>query len=276
MSTLHISKGEMSISIFDIHSFLELSLSGRLYDKVVPTQQKLTNKLPPSCTYLFTAYRKRIQGRKVRDVGYIYPGTFSVVSFMASGVGHCLSKVTNEIKEHLKSSLAEICRQEYKSIVNPTIIGQDELPIEVCELSTKKGESDHANFKEELGHIPLLSGMPRLPHPLRAPQGVVFVFNTDAVARVFGQAILDKVSRTPFDGLQSLKGDFNSFYATILQVGVDITPSENKVKGLIRQACGLKIDIINATKVMDAATKASLEKTEAYIKKSFEDLKNSQ
>ena len=101
-------------------------------------------------------------------------------------------------------------------MVNPTIIGQDELPIEVCALSTKnvielfledaenimdilnakpnptecivlilfpfcflpsffpnahfifvispffviivfkQGESDHANFKEELEHIPLL------------------------------------------------------------------------------------------------------------------------
>jgi len=37
-----------------------------------------------------------------------------------------------------------------------------------------------------------------------------------------------------------------------------------------------QIDIINATEVVDAATKASLEKIEAYIKESFEELKNFQ
>ncbi|KAJ8422179.1 hypothetical protein Cgig2_015760 [Carnegiea gigantea] len=37
-----------------------------------------------------------------------------------------------------------------------------------------------------------------------------------------------------------------------------------------------QIDILNATEVIDAATKASLEKAEAYIKESFEDLKNFQ
>ena len=41
----------------------------------------------------------------------------------------------------------------------------------------------------------------------------------------------------PFDGLPSLKGDFYSLYATILQRGVDITPLESKIKGLIQQAC---------------------------------------
>jgi len=35
-----------------------------------------------------------------------------------------------------------------------------------------------------------------------------------------------------------------------------------------------QIDMLNAPKVMDAAIKASLEKAEAYIKESFEDLKN--
>ena len=37
-----------------------------------------------------------------------------------------------------------------------------------------------------------------------------------------------------------------------------------------------QIDIINSTEVMDAATKASLEKIKAYINESFEDLKNFQ
>ncbi|KAJ8431891.1 hypothetical protein Cgig2_009958 [Carnegiea gigantea] len=63
-NTLHTYKGEVSLSIFDIYSFLGLPLSGGLYDKVVPTQRKLTNKLPLSCSYLFTAYHKLMQGRK--------------------------------------------------------------------------------------------------------------------------------------------------------------------------------------------------------------------
>ena len=37
-NTLHTSKGEVSLSIFDIYSFLGLPLSGRLYDEVVPNQ----------------------------------------------------------------------------------------------------------------------------------------------------------------------------------------------------------------------------------------------
>jgi len=83
---------------------------------------------------------------------------------------------------------------------------------------------------------------------LRAPQGGISVFNADAiiqevdknVARVFGKAILDKVSRTPFDELPSLKGDFDSLYAIILQRGVNVTPLDSKVEGLIKQACDFK------------------------------------
>ncbi|KAJ8432489.1 hypothetical protein Cgig2_003566 [Carnegiea gigantea] len=37
-----------------------------------------------------------------------------------------------------------------------------------------------------------------------------------------------------------------------------------------------QVNILNATKVMDAATKASSQKAKAYIKESFEDLKNFQ
>ena len=57
---------------------------------------------------------------------------------------------------------------------------------------------------------------------------------------MFDKAILDKVSRTPFDGLPSLKGNFDSLYATILQRGVDITPLESKVEGMIKQTCDFK------------------------------------
>ena len=57
---------------------------------------------------------------------------------------------------------------------------------------------------------------------------------------MFGKATLNKVSRTPFDGLPSLKGDFDILYATTLQIGVDVTPLESKVEGLIKQACDFK------------------------------------
>ncbi|KAJ8421805.1 hypothetical protein Cgig2_016543 [Carnegiea gigantea] len=220
---------------------------------------------------------------------------------------------------------------------------------------------------ESIRRVNAPSLVPRPQRPLRAPQGGISVFNVEVVikevdknaARVFSKAILDKVCRILFDGLPSLKGDFDSLYATILQRGVDVTLLESKVKGLIKQACDFKelqqsysgrtsaeehdtcrmevqgkldeashqlntegahyeaktaelkhvesrhqellkelqlleeqqkdlssqrevidlqgqIDILNATEVMDAATKASLEKAEAYIKESFEDLKNFQ
>ena len=48
------------------------------------------------------------------------------------------------------------------------------------------------------------------------------------------------MSCTFFDRLPSLKGDFDSLYFIILQKGVDITPLENKVEELIKQACDLK------------------------------------
>ncbi|KAJ8424573.1 hypothetical protein Cgig2_023569 [Carnegiea gigantea] len=306
---------------------------------------------------------------------------------------------------------------------------QDELPVGVCEPSTRKvielppegvenimdildaepnpvecmGESDDVNFKEGLAHIPLPSGSQCFPSVGHIPsfgkdlfdsrsglvnsQGVcppdddevesILRVNAHSsevdknAARVLGKAIIDKVCRTPFDGLPSLRGDFDSLYATILQRGVDVIPLESKVKGLIRQACDFndlqqsysgqisvevhnncrmkvqgkfdeashrlntegthyeakaaklkhvesrrqellkklqlledqqkelssqvaanehllqeaerevidlqcQIEVLNATEVMDAATKASLEKAEAYIKESFEDLKNFQ
>lgn len=91
------------------------------------------------------------------------------------------------------------------------------------------------------------SPVPRPQCPLRAPQGGISIFNVDAVikevdknvARVFCKAILDKC-RIPFDGLPSLKGDFDSLYATILQRVVDFIPLESKVEGLIKQTCDFK------------------------------------
>jgi len=64
MNTLYTSKGEVSLSIFGIYSFLGLPLSGRPYDEAIPTQPKLTNKLPLSYSSLFATYHKLMQGRK--------------------------------------------------------------------------------------------------------------------------------------------------------------------------------------------------------------------
>ncbi|KAJ8431797.1 hypothetical protein Cgig2_027965 [Carnegiea gigantea] len=66
INALHTYKGEVSLSIFDIHSFRGLPLSGCLYNEVAHTQWELTNKLPLSCIYLFTAYHKLMQGRKAK------------------------------------------------------------------------------------------------------------------------------------------------------------------------------------------------------------------
>ncbi|KAJ8424223.1 hypothetical protein Cgig2_011634 [Carnegiea gigantea] len=181
--------------------------------------------------------------------------------------------------------------------------------------------------------------VPRPQCPLRAPQGGISVFNTNAVikevdkndARVFSKAILDKVSRTPFDGLPSLKGvdiiplKSKSYFGQTsaekhdssrveVQGKLDETSHqlntegahyqakmvelkrawellkelqflEDQKKDLSSQVVGgehllqeaeRKIGMLNATKVMDAAPKASLEMAEAYIKEPFEDLTNFQ
>ncbi|KAJ8427082.1 hypothetical protein Cgig2_008951 [Carnegiea gigantea] len=225
----------------------------------------------------------------------------------------------------------------------------------VCSLDDDKVES--------IRRVNVPSLAPRPQRPLRAPQGGISVFDADAfikevdknVARVLGKAILNKVCCTPFNGLLSLRGDFDSLYATILQRGADVTPLESKnyygriyaeehnncrmeVQGKLDEASRRlntedthyeakatklkhvesrrqellkelqlledqqkelsspmaasehllqeaerevidlqgQIEVLNATEVMDAAIKASLEKVEAYIKESFEDLKNFQ
>jgi len=51
-----------------------------------------------------------------------------------------------------------------------------------------------------------------------------------------GQVILDKVLRTPFEGLHCLKGEFEILYDLINKRGGDATPSKNKVERLIQQA----------------------------------------
>ncbi|KAJ8438614.1 hypothetical protein Cgig2_017952 [Carnegiea gigantea] len=90
-----------------------------------------------------------------------------------------------------------------------TPLPQDGLPIGVCELSTEK--------------------VIELP-----PEGAKNIMDILDVEPNLTECM---VSRAPFDGLPSLKGDFDSLYATILQRGVNVTPLESKVEGLIKQAC---------------------------------------
>ncbi|KAJ8438055.1 hypothetical protein Cgig2_003591 [Carnegiea gigantea] len=95
---------------------------------------------------------------------------------------------------------------------------------------------------ESICRVNAHSLVPHPQHPLKVPQGGISIFNADAfmkevdknAARVLGKAILDKVCRTPFDRRPSLRGDFDSLCATIFQRGVDVTPIESKVEGLIR------------------------------------------
>ncbi|KAJ8423785.1 hypothetical protein Cgig2_018444 [Carnegiea gigantea] len=90
--------------------------------------------------------------------------------------------------------------------------GQDEIPIGLCEPTTEK--------VTEL--------------PPEGAENIMDIINSEP------NPTECMVCHTPFDGLPSLKGDFDSLYATILQRGIDITPLETKVEGLIKQACDFK------------------------------------
>ncbi|KAJ8426961.1 hypothetical protein Cgig2_027685 [Carnegiea gigantea] len=155
-----------------------------------------------------------------------------------------LPHITNDIKEHFESS--------------PFV---SQVP-----------KSDDVNFKEELAHVPLPSQSKCFPSIGQIPSfgkdlyysgsrlglskgvcspnndEVESIHRTNAPSvevdknaiQVFDKVILDNVFRTPFNGLPSIKGDFDNLYATILQSGVDATTLENKAEGLIKQAYDLK------------------------------------
>ncbi|KAJ8437339.1 LOW QUALITY PROTEIN: hypothetical protein Cgig2_015070 [Carnegiea gigantea] len=55
-NSLQTSKGEVSISLLDIHGFLRLPFLGFFYDEVVPLSKELKTGLGRSCTNLFAAY----------------------------------------------------------------------------------------------------------------------------------------------------------------------------------------------------------------------------
>ncbi|KAH7845734.1 hypothetical protein Vadar_005411 [Vaccinium darrowii] len=74
-NTLHTQEGELSISLWDLTYIGGLPVYGRFYDEVIPPAQDLTghgesNKsfLPPSCKYLFSAYRKLVHASETHQV----------------------------------------------------------------------------------------------------------------------------------------------------------------------------------------------------------------
>ncbi|KAJ8423106.1 hypothetical protein Cgig2_004704 [Carnegiea gigantea] len=148
-----------------------------------------------------------------------------------------LAKVTNEIKKHFQSSPTEICRQKLQYMIDHIIGGQGQLNIKVCKPSIKKvielPPEGVGNIMDilDVGLNPaecMGSGLDGL-------KGGTSFFNVDAVTKevgknaawMFSQATLDKVSRTPFDGLP-FKGNFDSLYAIILQRGIGVNPLENE------------------------------------------------
>ncbi|CAL8988474.1 unnamed protein product [Prunus brigantina] len=89
-NTLHMSQGEMSISLWDLHEIGGLPITGRFYDEVIPTTESLNRKdhkgvsyIPHICRYLFLAYHKILRGSKGKSgvrmtawIKYWYRGPF--------------------------------------------------------------------------------------------------------------------------------------------------------------------------------------------------------
>ncbi|KAJ8428083.1 hypothetical protein Cgig2_025392 [Carnegiea gigantea] len=119
-------------------------------------------------------------------------------------------------------------------------------PLEMVCLTTNRDSTVQKVEYALKAHLSLLVAHPQ--HFLRAPQGGVFVINVDAIikgidknaARMFDEAILHKLSRTPFDGLPSLEGDFDGLYGIVLQRDIGIIALQSKIEGLIKQVCNLK------------------------------------
>ncbi|KAJ8431296.1 hypothetical protein Cgig2_018368 [Carnegiea gigantea] len=164
--------------------------------------------------------------------------------------------VTNEIKEHFKSSPAEIRREKLKSMINRTIHGQDKLPLKVSEPSTKKViqlplEMPRISWISSMLNLTLLKRKRRcelqgeigtrssairelVSRPLRVPQRGVSVFNVDAVIKE-----VDENAASVFDRAYSTRY-FDRLYAIIFQTGVDAPPLQNKIEGLIKLVAKLK------------------------------------
>ncbi|KAM1454903.1 hypothetical protein ACFXTO_004344 [Malus domestica] len=64
-NTLHTARGEMSISLRDLHKLGGLPIQGKFYEEVVPSVEEFSCRnnrgLPASCRYLFLAYHKLFQ-----------------------------------------------------------------------------------------------------------------------------------------------------------------------------------------------------------------------
>ncbi|CAL2229819.1 unnamed protein product [Prunus armeniaca] len=77
-----VIRGEISISLWDLHEIGSLPIIGRFYDKVISTTESLNRKdhkgvshIPHICHYLFLAYHKILQDSKgksgVRMIAWI-------------------------------------------------------------------------------------------------------------------------------------------------------------------------------------------------------------
>ncbi|KAJ8425748.1 hypothetical protein Cgig2_024365 [Carnegiea gigantea] len=218
--------------------------------------------------------------------------------------------------------------------------------LHASDSKRKRSDLFEINILEDEGK---LGSKPKLKIPFVLPKedgsshvkilGIDVVIPTIPIPAIHIQSIkqLPQVIKLTPEGAENIMDILNvepnpTEYMAILIAGVDITPLESKVEGLIKQACDFKdlqqsysdqtsaeehdscrmevqcaldeashrlntegvhyeakteaehevidlqgqIGILNATKVMDVATKASLEKVEVYIKEAFEDLKNFQ
>ncbi|KAJ8423607.1 hypothetical protein Cgig2_015522 [Carnegiea gigantea] len=162
------------------------------------------------------------------------------------------------------------------------------------------GESNEVNFKKELAHIPVPSGSQCFPSIEQIRSFAKDSFDSrsslDGSKGLIKQAYnLNDMEESYFDQMTIEEQDschieaLGACYeeATTERKQVESRHGEllKKFKLLKDQKKDLKIkeevidwlgqiDINNVTEVMGAATKASLEKTKAYIKKPSQDLKN--
>ncbi|CAL8152125.1 unnamed protein product [Prunus armeniaca] len=89
-NTLHMSQGQMSISLWNLHEIGGLPITGRFYDEVIPTTESLNRKdhkgvpyIPHIFRYLFLAYHKILRDSKGKSgvrmtawIKYWYRGPF--------------------------------------------------------------------------------------------------------------------------------------------------------------------------------------------------------
>ncbi|KAJ8425240.1 hypothetical protein Cgig2_014339 [Carnegiea gigantea] len=214
-------------------------------------------------------------------------------------------------------SLPQTCRHKSNRLINLTANGHDELPVKVCEPSTKKvielppeGAENIMDIldvepnptecmgvcsldDDEVESIRRVNAPSPVPHPqcpLRSPQEEISVLNADTVIKEdLQQSYSNRTSTEEHDSCHiEVQGKLDEASRQLNTEGTHyeaktaelkhVAASEHLLQEAEREVINLQdqIDIFNANEVMDVATKASLEKVDAYIKEPFEDLKNFQ